>query len=337
MGSKGFESQTHFYVSTGDGYIMLRQVTGSEGVQGFEAISDKVSPESVHDIYDSGSIEVPAPKPGQTLDNPAQVIGLRDGTKLLSPSGKPMVKKGQGVMLDGKYYDTKHVSTKCKLAESAEPMPGNDMVSRLHRMISKVISNEDLIGGVRLSQSGCEKAARKLGITPNEVNSLLRSLVARLNEDQVVETEMSEALSSNERFSFERDLMKNVTVRDNQTGKSAFLRGSEAAALLNKLQAGANEQSVLGAYAHLMEGRKVIDEDEDSFHNEIHSSHGAYNFNWKVGDQRGHATARFKGRGPQMNISLISIRDDDGEEMENISEQLKQAIHERAVAFIGQE
>jgi hypothetical protein len=205
-------------------------------------------------------------------------------------------------------------------------------------MVSKVISDENLIGGVRLSQSGCEKVANRLGISAGEVNSLLQSLAGRLRDDRVVETEMTEALGSNERFSFERDLMKNVMVRDNRTGKSAFLRGSEAAALLNKLSAGADEQAVLSAYAPLMEGRKtIVDEDEDSFHNEIHSSHGAYNFPWRVGDLRGHATARFKGRGPQMSVSLLSVRDDDGEEIENVNEQLKQAIQERAVAFIGQE
>lgn len=214
----------------------------------------------------------------------------------------------------------------------------DDLISRLHQMISKVISDENLIGGVRLSQSGCEKVANRLGISSSEVGALLQSLAARLSDDQMVETEMTEALSATERYSFEPDVMKNVVVRDNQTGKSAFLRGSTAAALLNKLRAGADEQTVLSAYASLMEGRKkIIDEDEDSFHNEIHSSHGAYNFPWRVGDQRGHATARFKGRGPQMNVSLLSVRNDDGEEIENVSEQLTQAIQERAIAFIGQE
>jgi hypothetical protein len=37
-----------------------------------------------------------------------------------------------------------------------------------------------------------------------------------------------------------------------------------------------------------------------------------------------------------MDIKLLSIRDDEGEEME-VDEAMKQHIHEQAIAFIGNE
>jgi hypothetical protein len=220
--------------------------------------------------------------------------------------------------------------------------PASDMMTRLHEMLAKSISDEKIIEGATLTESGYAKAARRLGIDPSEVAPLMGALASRLRDERLIESEMSEAIGSVERFSFEKDYMKNVTVRDNQTGKKALLRGSEAAALLNRIGAGADEQQTLARYVGIMETTETVQEavelDEDeTFHHEIHSAHGAYNFPWRSNGKRGHGTARFKGRGShQMDIKLLSIRDDEGEEME-VDEAMKQHIHEQAIAFIGNE
>ncbi|RYY05086.1 MAG: NUDIX hydrolase, partial [Alphaproteobacteria bacterium] len=79
----------------------------------------------------------------------------------------------------------------------------------------------------------------------------------------------------------------------------------------------------------------MLDED-DSFHHEIHSAHGSYNFPWRADGQHGYATARYKGRGREMKIDILSIRTDEGEEIEDAG-HLGKLVHEQAIAFIGQE
>ncbi|RYD40916.1 MAG: hypothetical protein EOP83_34620 [Verrucomicrobiaceae bacterium] len=75
---------------------------------------------------------------------------------------------------------------------------------------------------------------------------------------------------------------------------------------------------------------------DESFDEEIAASHGAYNFHWRLGRKHGFATARFRGRGKDMDIKVISVRDTDGETLELPDEQME-AIHEQAVLFIGEE
>lgn len=213
-----------------------------------------------------------------------------------------------------------------------------DIVDRLRAIIAPVLSDDRLAAGARLSESGYRKVAARLGIDAAEAASLVESLAGEIRMQRLYEQALNEGGA---RFSCEKDFLDNVTVRDNQSGKSCFLRGSEASAVLNRIAAGGDEQQILAAYAHLMEGKKkkveTLDEDDEStFHHEIHSSHGAYNFPWRAGDQSGFATARFKGRGPNMKISILSVRDSDGESVD-LDESMTQAVHDQAVAFIGDE
>lgn len=85
-----------------------------------------------------------------------------------------------------------------------------------------------------------------------------------------------------------------------------------------------------------IEERGTITEDEDSFDEEIASSTGTYNFPWRHNGRRGFATARYRGRGPEMKIDVISIRDEEGEPVD-ASPALMKAIKIQAVEFIGDE
>ena len=414
----------------------------------------------------------------------------------------------------------------------ALPTDSGDLLDRLHAMLTKVgITDESFVGGAQLTQTGYQKVARALRVGPDEVEILLRALRTRLSDGQsrfaTLEAEFAEAVDpivqftkpgNADRFTYEVDYLKNVTVHDTQTGKKAFLRGSEASAVLNRISMGGDQQAILSRFAHMMEsggdsraadtqhaeasrqtgfwgaagagcvvmaestGRFLIahrsaqvkepntwgtwggaidpDEDpleaamreireeagyigtisgvkplyvfhkdtfrysnflvivedefkpslnwenqgyewcefghwpsplhfgfksllsdsksvatmkktlasvqqaresvdmrsiinrlseakkaepepeeldeDDSFHNEIHASHGAYNFPWKVGGEHGYATARYRGRGPKMAITILSIRDSEGEPME-ANDDLKRIVHEQAVSYIGQE
>lgn len=75
---------------------------------------------------------------------------------------------------------------------------------------------------------------------------------------------------------------------------------------------------------------------EDNFDDEIRSSGGSFNFPWKANGRSGFATASYKGRGPAMTITVVSIRDRDGDEVEDVAE-IDEAVHDQAVAFIGRE
>lgn len=417
------------------------------------------------------------------------------------------------------------------------PPNSGDLLDTLHAMLTKAgIPDDAFIGGARLTDSGYQKVAKRLGVGPDQVELLMRSLATRLREDRQRVSEMEEAFSEavdpivrfekpgerSPRFAYEVDVMKNVTIHDTETGKKAFVRGTAASAILNKISAGGNEQQILAQYSGLMEAggwtramnkededqsreaphmaalektgfygkqgagcvvlaqstgrlllahrsgevlephtwggwggaidegedpqesatREVFEEagyrgeiiavepllvfqkgsfryhnflcvvpdefephlnwesqgsewceigdwptplhpglkalfadaasmekirfsieeadkveeslddvmeslrqmgalieakvEEDSFHDEIHASHGAYNFPWKVDGQHGYATARYKGRGKDMKISILSIRDSEGDQVE-ANEHLTQVVHEQAIAFIGQE
>lgn len=423
------------------------------------------------------------------------------------------------------------------------PQDSGDLLERLHQMLNKAgITDEQFVSGVRLTQSGLEKAARRLGVDSREIELLMRSLFTRIQQEQSRIAEMAASFreavdpivrfdsedAPSGRYSYEVDYLKNVTIHDTQTGKSVFLRGTAATAILNRIAAGADEQAVLAQYAGrlregpeqgwtramnkhdedpnrerphmdalqqtgfygkqgsgcivlaadtgrillahrskdvlephtwggwggaidagedpkesavrevfeeagyrgkalavepllvfskgsfryhnflmvvpqefephlnwesqgsrwcefgewptplhpglkalfsdahshdvieqaisesrqqeptlesvmeslremgaLMEKKATLDED-DSFHDEIHAAHGSYNFPWRVGREHGYATARYRGRGKDMKITILSIRDHEGEQID-ADDHLTQIVHDQAVRFIGQE
>lgn len=133
---------------------------------------------------------------------------------------------------------------------------GSSLTDRLHHMLTLAgVEDEEIINGPSLTENGTRKVARELGIQEDEVPVLMRALTAELRDQQTRFDEMMEDFSADEptaRFVHAVDSLKNVTVTDTQSGKSCFLRGSKAIALLNRLKHG-DSQEVLSAYAPLME------------------------------------------------------------------------------------
>jgi 8-oxo-dGTP pyrophosphatase MutT (NUDIX family) len=84
---------------------------------------------------------------------------------------------------------------------------------------------------------------------------------------------------------------------------------------------------------HVMESAKPLMEDD--FHSEIsHTPLGTFNFPWAINHMHGLATARFSGHGADMDVTVLSVRDDAGRKVTDVD---LDAIADQARAYIGQE
>lgn len=134
------------------------------------------------------------------------------------------------------------------------------LIERLHNMLQRArITDDQIMNGVRLTPTGFQKAGAALGISGEEAELLLNSLITKLRREKDRTDEMFREFAGDRpraaRFSVEKDYLGNVTVRDAQTGKEVFLRGDDATALLNKIKTG-DEQAILAQYQGLMEGEE---------------------------------------------------------------------------------
>jgi len=122
-----------------------------------------------------------------------------------------------------------------------------------------------------------------------------------------------------------------VTVRDSDTGDSKFVQGAQATELLDKLDSGANEDTVLG---RLFE--KAENPESDSYAKEMMATSGTYNFPWKLGAHHGLATVFFSVADDQPMLRLDSVRNVSGEEIA-MSDQQREELTQQARDFIGHE
>lgn len=75
--------------------------------------------------------------------------------------------------------------------------------------------------------------------------------------------------------------------------------------------------------------------DEADFSSEIGATPlGTFNFPWVLGSRHGLATARFRGHGSSMSVSVLSVRDSNGQKIADVDGE---AIADQARAYIGQE
>lgn len=114
------------------------------------------------------------------------------------------------------------------------------------------VNDRDILGGIKLSDTGLDKIGAHFGMDRPQVERLFAQLVATLRDETLTE-DIQE--TDRRRFSYEPDTNGNVTVRDNQEGKSVFVRGWDAAALLARLKTlgDADDQAVLAHFMPLME------------------------------------------------------------------------------------
>ena len=208
-------------------------------------------------------------------------------------------------------------------------------LDHLNSVLNKAeIEDHEIIGGIELTHVGYQRLALRMGVDLETLQLMINALMEKLRKEKHMTETYSQLLDeADENFSYEKDWLGNVTVRNNETGDEVFLRGSEAAEMITTLKSGlADEQEILSQY---MESHTITEsddlEDEDSYEDELETTRGTYNFPWKTKTDHGTGTASYSGNN---NIKIISVRNDDGDEIKTTPE-LEAELKMQAVAFIG--
>lgn len=218
---------------------------------------------------------------------------------------------------------------------------------QVHSLLNKAdVSDQEIKSGVELTDRGHHIVAGELGVGPKEVDELIGSLVQQLRSDDGAKESLAEeyrkfmaeagystlpfALTdSADRYSYEKDALGNVTVRDGETGNSKFLRGAQATEMLDRLSTHAPD-SVLGT---LFE--KAMNPETDTYDNEIAAKSGTYNFPWKLADRHGFGTVFFS-EGDPITLRLENATDEHGDDVP-LDDHLSEELLQQARDFIGQE
>lgn len=189
------------------------------------------------------------------------------------------------------------------------------MEDRLKRLLDILapanIDREMAKRGVNMSDNGRRIIAKRMGCQEGEVDKLLANLSAALKaeDDKGGKVPPMFEFADHERYSYESDILGNVTLRDNQSGAEKSLRGSEAFKLLQELDFTSDVQALIAPYFNLTES--VLE--EDGFQDELGGqTKGTYNFPFK----RGFGTAAFAMDDGEFKLKIISLRDANGDEFE---------------------
>lgn len=237
-----------------------------------------------------------------------------------------------------------------------------EQLDQLHQWLLQHVSDDEIIQGIQLANSGKQKIAAKFGRSPEDVEALLNTLRQDLTTAKERDTDndlllgdydipegldhpfdRGTTLEADHRFSAEPDYMGNVTIRDAETGKERYIQGSRAAAIRSSLDRGADPDQVL---APLMEDADHHPHQSD-FMAEIKARTGMYNFPWKYpGDtepgaesrQHGFATAEFHSAvdNQRPQLTIVSVTDADGNEVAT-DEAMHADLLDQAMKFIGHE
>lgn len=229
-------------------------------------------------------------------------------------------------------YGDNAMSDPSKLDEDEAP----DNVDRLHAALTRAgISDDEIKAGITLTDGGKQKVAAALGVASGSVDMLMNNLCGQLRDDKADEP-VFEA-DDHGRYTYEDDYLNNVTVRDSTTGKSVYLQGSQATALLAKLKANpSQEQALLATVGSLMEGDGGEADGPSGYDDEIDTDLGStYNFTWNVDGRHGSGTASYTGEGTSMHIELVRVADEDGDEFEP-DPRMKRGILSAAKDFIDE-
>lgn len=197
-------------------------------------------------------------------------------------------------------------------------------LQQLEAMLTGVgATTQDIAAGIKLRPSGIAKVAAELGIAPEEVQILINTLAEKIRQDQT-----SEDLPLIEEFAHEDDSEGNSTVRDTDSGESAYVTGDAAMQMHDRLARGREkEQDVLRSYSpKLKEGELGTAKGP--------SDPSTFNFPWKFGHDHGVATAIAVGTGPNMKMRIMKIVDQDGDDFEPEG-QMKRYLQRAAYDFIA--
>lgn len=111
-----FDLKTLYFLKTPDGWRRLLNHGLQGGVYAFEPLGHEHDEETLA-AYHTGSIIYPAPKPGDRIRVPVQILGFPESTVFNSPSGIPMHRIGDQVEYEGKLFDLNAISNLTTLAE----------------------------------------------------------------------------------------------------------------------------------------------------------------------------------------------------------------------------
>jgi len=241
------------------------------------------------------------------------------------------------------------------------------------------ISNDEIELGIQLSPEGKQRIAARLGTSAHQMDTLLSSLQASLNSDEKskmiqeidVDPESEDDVvygkayhknsapwrrngpsewrkygkQPEQRFTYEPDVLGNLTIRDSETGEEKFLQGAQAMSLANELEKidDSDAQQQILELAFLKENSiydnfflREFKEDssDDNFDDEINTDSGTYNMPWRLGDSHGTMTVFFTDKDGKPVLRIQSVRDEDGNEIHGLDDDL---LLVQAKDFIGKE
>ena len=225
---------------------------------------------------------------------------------------------------------------------------GQSSLDRLHKAFQDGgISDQEIKQGIQLTDQGLQKVAAAFGTGPDEIKLLIASLTQHLRDDESDDVEESYdrfvnedgeddsaghpfANAADDHLSAEDDYLGDVTVRASQSGKEKFFQGSQATAIKDRLKAAGNndakKQDVL---------RPLVEDDEsEDYAEEIaHDAGSSYNFVWRLHGKTGLGTMQYGVRDGKPWLHLISVRDQDGEEID-ADDAMRHALLIQARQFI---
>jgi len=304
--------------------------------------------------------------------------GLHDPSKLHALDAKP----GTGEFSDRGRADLKIRPNDPRFADNPlanyalldEFAEGSSEIDRLHQMLTKAgVSDQQIRGGISLTQGGKIKVAARLGIGPHDVEMYLNSLAQQVRDTDADDMEAALAEQyynavntideadvdhrhGKDRQTVQRQIKRAEAGRSERPFELAEDRYSYEQDALGSVTIrdaitgrsafiqGARAARLLsqlksrtadqdGLLAPLIEG--LEDAPVADFWDEIEAQAGSYNFQWKRPDQHGTGTVLFQTKG-QPTLRLVDVRDAEGNEIA-ADHAMRQDLLQQARDFIGKE
>jgi hypothetical protein len=176
-----------------------------------------------------------------------------------------------------------------------------EQLAELRKMLNGINVTDDMLSrGVRLTQAGVEKVAKRFGIDTTEVPGMISATAA------MTKTDIAEDV---QRFTYEADYMGNLTLRDDETGRDVFLQGDEAFALADKLEKHPEQEEVF--ISQYFSEQPLAESETMMPAIPVKRDGGTFNFPYKGK----FATARFwTDDDHKFQVKVISLRDTEDNE-----------------------
>ena len=172
-----FDEVTHYYLKLDRGWRRLLNHGLQGGVYNFEPTT-VIVPDL--DGYRDTTVVYKAPKPGERITTPVQILGFPETTIWLSPSGIPMRRFGDKIEYEGEQYGLNAISTMTRLAESVnKSSPGDHL-----QQIIDALKSSKFAPYIRVFGSA---AVRPLKKVPLDIDIFIDASEAHLSKADVKE------------------------------------------------------------------------------------------------------------------------------------------------------